>query len=385
MTILHVFTLATTAETFFDMQFKYLVDSGYEISVVAGSEASSEFLATNNIEFIRLDIARRVDIIADIKSILSLWRLMTHKKFDAVVGHTPKGALVSMCAARLAGVKTRIYYRHGLIYTTATGLKRLIYKSVEQLTAALATNIINVSPSLSKLAVVDHLNSNKKQAVIGYGTCGGIDTENLFNPALLSEQKQDELRRSIVGECDFVVGFCGRLCKDKGISELINGFKLFLTKHPLIKSKLLLVGGYDTRDILPESIKNEIAINPNILSIGRQEKNLLPYLYSMMDVFVFPSYREGFGMCVIEASAMRVPVLVSRSHGCIDSIKENISGRYIDVSAESIADGVSIMLDSILRRELGTGGRKFVVDNFEQKKLWPIIKKYYDDCILSKK
>ena len=92
-------------------------------------------------------------------SIARLVALINKEKFDIVVGHTPKGAMVAMIAAKLAGVKSRIYYRHGLIYTTAIGAMRWLLKTVEQCTAALATNIINVSPSLSKLAVKDRLNS----------------------------------------------------------------------------------------------------------------------------------------------------------------------------------------------------------------------------------
>lgn len=385
MKVLHVFTLATTAESFFDGQFAYLSDAGYEIHLVASTAPSSEFCQRNHITFHKVAIARRVDVKADIRSIKSLCKLIRQERFDAVFGHTPKGALVAMCAARLSGVKIRVYYRHGLIYTTAKGLSRLILKTVERFTAALATNIINVSPSLSKLAVKDNLNGDKKQTVIGSGTCGGIDTEIIFNPTRLTAESQAKLRKSVLGDCDFVVGFCGRLCRDKGIIELVEGSKLFQSRHTGLNSKLLLVGPYDERDILPDNIKSEISDNPDIISTGRQEKSKLPAFYAMMDVFVFPSYREGFGMCVIEASAMQVPILVSRSHGCVDSIKENISGRYIDISAQSIAAELENMLSADLRVKLGTGGRDFVANNFDNKAMWPLIKKFYDDNILRKK
>ncbi|MCM1142669.1 MAG: glycosyltransferase [Muribaculum sp.] len=385
MRVLHVFTQASTAQAFFDSQFKYLTKNGYQITIVAGTEPSNEFCIYNSIQFVKIDVARRIDIQADLVSINELVKLIRREKFDAVFGHTPKGALVAMCAAWLSRVKVRVYYRHGLIYTTANGLKRRIFKAVERLTACLATNIVNVSPSLSRLAVKDGLNSDKKQTVIGSGTCGGIDTVNTFNPALLSTEHQAELKKTIVGDCDFVVGFCGRLCRDKGIAELVEGFKLFTSKHPDIKSKLLLIGAYDNRDVLDDSVKEEIENNPDIVSIGRQDKSKLPSLYALMDVFVFPSYREGFGMCVIEASAMEVPVLVSRSHGCIDSIKENVSGKYIDISADSIAKELGVMLNPVLRNRLGVGGRDLVVQSYDQKSMWPLIEKFYDATILNYK
>lgn len=385
MKVLHVFTQASTAQAFFDGQFKYLSENGYQITFVAGTEPRPEFCTNNNVQYVKIDIARRVDIKADIVSIKKLVELIKNKNYDAVFGHTPKGAFVAMCAAWLSGVKVRVYFRHGLIYTTAVGMRRRIFKTVERLTSRLATNIINVSPSLSKLAIKEGLNKNIKQTIIGAGTCGGIDTLNLFNPALLSDENQNQLRESVIGECDFIIGFCGRLCRDKGITELVEGFKLFNNRHPDIKAKLLLIGSYDKRDVLNENVKAEITYNPDIVDMGRQDKLKLPSLYALMDVFVFPSYREGFGMSVIEASAMQIPILVSRSHGCIDSIREDVTGRYIDISAEGIAIGLDEMLDYSIRRRLGIEGRNFVVNNFDYKKMWPLIKEYYDKTLLKNK
>jgi len=385
MKILHVFTLAVTAESFFDGQFAYLSDAGFDIHLVASTKPSKEFCQRNHITFHQIPVARRVDITVDIKSIKALCKLIRREKFDAVFGHTPKGALVAMCAARLSGVKIRVYYRHGLIYTTATGAKQLIFKTVERFTAVLATKIVNVSPSLSKLAVKDKLNSAGKQYVIGSGTCGGIDAENTFNPDKVDSGMISALRSGQkISKDDYVIGFCGRLCKDKGIRELIEGFRIFRKSNPSINAKLLLIGGYDGRDILPENIHQTIDTDDDIISTGYILKNIQNY-YALMDVFVFPSYREGFGMCVIEASAMEVPILVSRSHGCVDSIRENVTGRYIDISPESIASGLSDMLDADLRHRLGKGGRQFVLNLFDHKVMWPLIKQFYDETFFNKK
>lgn len=376
MKVLHVFTIPATAEAFFDQQFGYLSENGHRITVIADAPLDQGFCRRNNIESSTAPIARKISPVSDLKAIAALRRKIRLTDYDVVVGHTPKGAMVAMIAAKLAGVKTRVYYRHGLIYTTATGFRRALLKTVERLTALCATHIVNVSPSLSELAVKDHLNPEEKQTVIGVGTCGGIDTVSTFNPDLVSISEKSALKPSLgINENDFVVGFCGRICKEKGIRELIDGFKLFRQTHT--SSKLLLVGSFDTRDILPEEYKNEIERNPDIISTGQIEKSKLPLYYSLMDVFVFPSYREGFGMCVIEASAMEVPVLVSRSHGCIDSIREHQTGEYIDLSSGDIANGLEFMLDNRRRAEYGKNGRQWVVENFDHQVMWPLIKDYY--------
>lgn len=385
MKSLHVFTLFTTADAFFNGQYGFLTSNNQQIDVVSAETDASEFCDANGTRFFPIQIARSISPLTDLKSIRQLRKLIRREKYDAVFGHTPKGAMVAMIAARLAGVKTRVYYRHGLIYTTARGLKRKILKTVERLTAACATHIVNVSPSLSKLAVKDHLNSNKKQIVIGAGTCGGIDTIDLFNPANVSEESVSALKLQLnIPDDAFVTGFCGRLCRDKGIIELIDGFKLFQRKHPDISAYLLLVGPYDARDVLPQQIKDEIEANNSIITTSSVPHHLLPAYYSLMDVFVFPSYREGFGMTVIEASAMEKPILVSRSHGCVDSIQENITGEYIALTADSIMTALTTMLDHNKRLRYGANGRKWVTENFERTRMWPMILEFYNQTLQAK-
>lgn len=384
MKVLHVFTLLTTPESFFYGQFGYLAEHGHEIHLVTDDEEDIEFSRRNHIIYHRIPIIRAISPMGDIGTIKKLMQLIRREKYDAVFGHTPKGAMVAMIAAKLAGVKTRVYYRHGLIYTTAKGLKRSILKTVEQLTALCATHIVNVSPSLGKLAVKDCLNSDRKQTVIGLGTCGGIDTINIFNPTKVSQEKVSVLRHTLgIPDNAYVVGFCGRLCHDKGIIELIEGFRLFQKAQPDIVTRLLLVGPYDARDILPSHVKDEIEANHSIIAPGSVSHHFLPDYYSLMDVFVFPSYREGFGMTVLEASAMRIPVLVSRSHGCVDSIRENITGCYIDLTSQSIASGLTDMLDQQLRQRLGNSGRDFVTQNFERTRMWPRILDLYKQFFLN--
>lgn len=385
MKSLHVFTLFTTANAFFNGQYGFLTTNNQQIDVASASADATEFCNANGTRFFPIQIARSISPLTDLKSICQLRKLIKREKYDAVFGHTPKGAMVAMIAARLAGVKTRVYYRHGLIYTTAHGLKRKILKIVERLTAACATHIVNVSPSLSKLAIKDHLNPDKKQIVIGAGTCGGIDTINLFNPANVSEESVSALKLHLnIPHDAFVAGFCGRLCRDKGIIELIDGFKLFQQKHPDISAYLLLVGPYDARDVLPESIKEEIKANNSIITTGNVPHQHLPVYYSLMDVFVFPSYREGFGMTVIEASAMEKPILVSRSHGCVDSIQENVTGEYIELTADSIMTAMTTMLDRNKRLRYGANGRKWVTENFERTRMWPMILEFYNQTLQTK-
>lgn len=379
MKLIHVFSIFGTAESFFDGQFKYLTDQGYEIVVVSSDAPNTDaFCKRNGVRFVPLNIPRSVSPMAIVKAVKSICSLIRKEKADAVFGHTPVGALCAMIAARLCGVKNRVYYRHGLIYTTMKGLKHTIFKAEEKFVASLATSVINVSHFLSKLAVADGLNKSEKQYVIGHGTCGGIDAQNIFNPSLVDADKLLILKKKLgLNDADIVFGFCGRICNDKGIPELVDAFELFQKLHSNIKAKLLFIGRFDTRDGISEEKKQQIESNSEIVISGHIDKVEIPYYYSMLDVFVFPSHREGFGMCVVEASAMEKPILDSRAHGCVDAIVEHETGEYIDLSADGICKGMELMLDEELREKLGKSGRKRVLEWYDFQVMWPLVSDLY--------
>ena len=379
MKLIHVFSIFGTAESFFDGQFKYLTDQGYEIVVVSSDAPNTDaFCKRNGVRFVPLNIPRSVSPMAIAKAVKSICSLIRKEKADAVFGHTPVGALCAMIAARLCGVKNRVYYRHGLIYTTMKGLKHTIFKTEEKFVASLATSVINVSHSLSKLAVADGLNEAEKQYVIGHGTCGGIDAQNIFNPSLVDVDKLLLIKKKLgLNDADIVFGFCGRICNDKGIPELVDAFELFQKLHSNIKAKLLFIGRFDTRDGISEEKKQQIESNCDIVISGHIDKVEIPYYYSMLDVFVFPSHREGFGMCVVEASAMEKPILDSRAHGCVDAIVEHETGEYMDLSADGICKGMELMLDAELRGKLGKKGRKRVLEWYDFKVMWPLVGDLY--------
>lgn len=380
---IHIFTVFTTPEAFFDGQFKYLADQGEEIILVSSfNKRAVAFAERNSIRFVPIEMPRAMVPGAIVKAIRTIIQLIRQEKPDAIFGHTPVGALCAMIAAKWCSVKNRVYYRHGVIYTTMKGMKREIFRLEEKFVASLATSIVNVSHSLSRLAVKDNLNADKKQFTIGHGTCGGIDAQNIFNPALIDEQNKAEKAKELgIENADIVFGFCGRICVDKGVPEMVEGFMKLRELHPELKANLLLIGVMDERDILPQAVKNAISNCKDIVTTGWVNKVDIPYFYSLLDVFVFPSHREGFGMCAIEASAMAKPLLVSHAHGVEDTIVEHETGEYIGLNAESICQGMEKMMDGDFRELMGKAGRKMVLDWYDSRVMWPQVLDLYKQIL----
>src|SRR5690606_8542856 len=157
-------------------------------------------------------------------------------------------------------VPQRVYFRHGIMYETSKGLKRILLKNIERLTARLATIVVCVSPFVMEVSKKDRLSKSTKNILLNRGTCNGIDL-NRFTPSNAIDQEL--LRQKLdINVKDFVVGYVGRLVRDKGIVELVKSWQLLIARFPNVR--LLLVGPFEERDALPEEIKDYILNEPSV-------------------------------------------------------------------------------------------------------------------------
>ena len=371
--ILHVVNIYFVLPYFIGDQFKYFKEKGYNMNVVCSpSEYLSDYAQKQGFEYLESPVNRNISISQDFVSIRNICKFVKKQKIDIVVGHTPKGGLLAMIAGWLMRVPIRIYVRHGLVYETSKGLKRFILMSVDRLTSFCSTKVVCVSPSVLRKSIEDHLAPIKKQMIWHKGTCNGIDTLNHFNPAVIVPARLTGLKtRYGIGEDDFVIGYSGRLVRDKGIIELVRAFdKLQLADN----CKLLLVGMFEKRDALPEDIQERILNDSRIIYTGFINGGM-EYFYSMMDIYVLASYREGFPTGVLEAQAMEKPVITTRVTGCCDSIIDGRTGFFVNNTAEDIVEKIDkIRLDKAID---GCEGRKWVIENFDSRLVWKEIEKLY--------
>ena len=282
-----------------------------------------------------------------------------------------------MIAAYVMRVPIRIYFRHGLVYETSVGIKRTLLIAVDRLAAKFATKIVCVSPSVYRRSLEDKLNSISKQLLLSKGTCNGVDIDRFYK---LSVDKQYllQLRSELhIKTSDFVIGFTGRLVRDKGIVELVYAFQQLQKKYSNVI--LLLVGMLEERDALPDEVVELIKTNPNIVNTGYVKNTEIEYYYALMNLFILPSYREGFPTSVLEASAMELPIITTRATGCVDAIIEGETGVYIERhDSDSIIKAIELFYnDKNSLRKYGLNGRKFVAENFNQRQIWIEIEKLY--------
>ena len=366
MNILHVVNIYFVLPYFIGDQFKYFKEKGYQMNVVCSpSDYLPNYAKKQGFQYIESPVNRSISIKEDILTIRNICKFIKRKNIDIIIGHTPKGGLLAMISGWICRVPKRIYFRHGLVYETSHGVKRFILMSVDRLASFCSTQVVCVSPSVLRRSIEDKLAPAKKQIILSKGTCNGVDTQHNFNPTNIDSTKLECLKDKWgIKKTDFVIGYSGRLVRDKGIIELVRAFDSLENAE---NCKLLLVGMFEERDALPKDIQDRILNDPRIIYTGFINGGM-EYYYSMMDVYVLASYREGFPTGVLEAQAMAKPVITTRVTGCCDSNVDNLTGLFVDNDASDIAKKIDmIRLDHAID---GNEGRRWVVENFDSPLIW---------------
>jgi glycosyltransferase involved in cell wall biosynthesis len=325
---------------------------------------------SEGVEAIAIPMTRGIEPFADVVSLFRLWRLLRRLKPDLVEFSTPKAGLLGTLAARMCGVPRRIYMLRGLKLETATGLKRRILLAAERLAASSAHVVLCNSESLRAKAVELGVAPANKLSMLGGGSSNGVDVVK-FSPG-----QSDVRKRYGVPADAHVVGFVGRLTRDKGLPELIKAFDTIVKAEP--RTHLLLVGWFDNaEDSLSDDVRRRIAEHQQIHMTGYVE-GTAPF-YRAMDVMVLPTWREGFPSAVLEAGATRVPVVTTLSTGSRDSVVPEVTGLLIPPGyPEAISEAVlKLLRDKARRLQMGQAARAWVQKNYANEYVLGLTVEFY--------
>lgn len=372
--VLHVVTVSFVINHFFGKQFTYLRNKNSKNYHLACSGSKELYTLSDSLSFTpyEVEITRNINPLKDLNAIIKIYKYIKKNNITKVVGHTPKGGMIAMIASYLARVSERIYFRHGIIYETSSGFKRFLLLNIDRLTGFFATKVVCVSESVKMISERDRLNNPCKNIILGLGTCNGIDTSFKYNPNISQEDLIEDLKIKYNIKQNKIIGYVGRLVKDKGIDELILAFEVVNSKFPDVK--LLLVGPIEDRDSISNYSRKVIFANPSIIFVDFV--NDASIFFSLMNIFVLPTYREGFPTVALEASSMEIPILITKATGCTEAIIENETGMFISHDIEDISEKIIYYLEhEDIALEHGKKGRVFVNNNFEQSKIWDLISK----------
>ncbi|MFH1998935.1 MAG: glycosyltransferase family 4 protein [Planctomycetota bacterium] len=269
---------------------------------------------------------------AQLPTAVRLASLLRKHKIDLLHCHDARDHQIGCLAARLGGARALVRTKHNML-PLRNRFSRLVY-------GPLTSHLISVSDAVKEMLVSCGMPPEHVTTVYNFADT----TKFMPKPA-------DPKLKAALGIPDRarVVGTVGRLHISKGIAELIAAIPAVVKQCD--DARFLLVGG---RQEQWEPLAEELGIRDRIVFTG-SVSNVTDYL-ALMDVAVFPTYREAFGLAILEAMATRRAVAASRVGAVPEIIEHETHGLLFEPrSAESMAQAVIRLLeDAELRARVAT-------------------------------
>ncbi|MFP5235620.1 MAG: glycosyltransferase family 4 protein [Acidobacteriota bacterium] len=344
-------------------RLRALREAGFRVALLCSpGPLLDRTAAEEGVDAIPIPIRRSFSPFSDLLSLARICVTLFRLRPAITEFSTPKAGLLGSIAALLCGVPQRVYLMRGLRLETASGWKRSILRMGEHLSAACSHVVLCNSRSLRRQIIAFGLAPADKVQVLGQGSSNGVDVEH-FTPGA------GHLKAACSIPADApVIGFAGRLTRDKGIPELLEAFESILRTVP--RARLLLVGWFDeSDDALSPDLRAHIEQHSRIVHTGFVQDTAA--WYRAMDLMVLPTWREGFPNAVLEAAASGVPVITTHATGARDSVLPEVTGLLVPPGdPNAIADAVlTLLADPGRRRRMGSTAREWVSECFPREQV----------------
>lgn len=318
--------IITTTPLIIEFFLKSHVKKFAEIfSVEIALPSSGEFHRLRELpcEFSEIKICRKPSFFHDIATFFSLCRLLLNKKPTVVWSVAPKAGLLGNLAAMLLGIEYRVFIFQGEVWASKQGAIRHVLKLCDRITAACSTHVLAVSRSEKQLLVSEEILPDQRLEVLGSGTICGVDCDR-FKENL--DIRKDVRQALGISENQVVCLFVGRITKDKGIHTLLAAFS---DAAEICENLVLLTVGPEEEIRCSELRLKLGTLNSRFFSVGYTER---PEDYmAAADFLCLPSFREGFGMVVLEAAAVGIPSIASNIPGLVDAVDGGKAGVLVEV------------------------------------------------------
>lgn len=340
--ICYVTTVPVTLRSFvLDSAINLHNKHNYDITFICDYDEKFEKELPEYIHYIPVKMKRGIDFCA-IKSVAELVKVFKREKFDYVQYSTPNASLYASVAAKIAKIPIRVYAQWGIRYVGLSGIKRQALKKIEKLVCKLSTNIRAVSPKNMEFSISEGLYKKYKAKVIGNGGTIGVDMQK-FDVSKKPEYNEEIRKRHSIPNDATVFGFVGRLSRDKGSQELLKAFGKLDDEN----TYLLLVGKN-------EFVNNEFADlmdwannHERIIFAGEVGNSDIAKYYAAFNCYVHPTYREGFGMVLQEAGAMKNAIITTDVPGASEVMEDGKSCVLVPAKdVDALVDKMKYMINN---------------------------------------
>lgn len=379
--VCHATTVDSSIRFLLLNQIKNLQKNGYEMSAVCSDGKWIKEIESQGIKVKTIKMTRKISPFSDLVALFRLIIFFKKEKFDIVHVHTPKAGFLAQLGAKMAGAPIIVNTIHGLYFQESDHWPKKVFFILTEKIQAFCSDLIF---SVNK----EDVGTMIKEKICGPDLIkysgDGINLER-FNPEIFSQEFIKNKKEKLgIGSSKKVIGIVARLVEEKGYLDLFAAFKIIIGRFP--ESLLLIAGPLEQqkKDAINIDAAKEYGIEKSILFLG--ERTDIVDIYSLMDIFVLPSHREGIGLSILEASAMKMPVVATDIRGCREAVDDNRTGILVPVkNPQKLADAIIYLLENPeIGKKMGSVGREKVEKQFDEKLVFSRMEEGYKKLINEK-
>ena len=352
---------------------KGLQDAGYEVHIACTPGPYFQGLRELGFVMHPISVKRTFAPWAHIRPIIQLHRIIREGRFDAINMHSAVGAAVGRLAAVLSGHQLVVYTVHGfLFHENMHSIPRRFLTAMEWILGIKTAGFMFVSAEDERTALKTGIIRTGRRFLTIFN---GVDLA-VFAPKEADPERLRQFRRDVgINEATPIVGIIGRIVREKGYREFLEMAQLVIQRH---RVRFLVVG--DTlpsdRDQFGVGFKKEVkaaGMEDHFIFTG-QTALVADYL-RIMDIFVLPSYREGFPRSIVEAMSAGLPVIATNIRGCREAVAHNETGFIVPVrDGAALAQAVERLLENPNEAlAMGRAGRARAIESYD----YEIVKKRF--------
>jgi len=316
-------TILTTIKAFLIPHIQLLREMGYIVDVAGQKDVED----LDNLVNAVYDLPFQRNPFSKLNLLASrqLKEIVQRNNYDIIHFHTPVASAFGRCVVRQFrkdGLKV-LYTAHGFhFYKGAPLLNWLLYYPVERFLARYTDILITINKEDYKRA------QTFKAKKVVYVPGVGVDIAKYKNTSIDRSQKRNAL--GIPNEA-FVVLSVGELNKNKNHEVAIKAIAK-LNKPDIY----YVICGKGDNDVYLKNLATSLGVADKVKLLGF--RNDIAEIYKIADLFIFPSFREGLPVSVMEAMAAGLPVICSNIRGNIDLIESGKGGFTVNPNdAEELA------------------------------------------------
>lgn len=341
------------------------LEENYEVTTICTKGEYITHFKKKGHRYLELKISRNFNLFSHLKSISNLRKIFLKERFDIIHCHSPIASLITRLACINFKKKIIIYSAHGFYFHDQMNIfKKYCHIFLEKI-LSLNTNYIFTQSYEDYLDAIKYKFLNKEN-IFHISNGVNIDKFTNFNPSFSSEIANFKIENNI-DKKNIIIGFIGRLSKEKGFEEFLTASEYLLNKYTNIT--IIVIGdfthGKKSKAIL--SKLNKLKEKKDFINLGYKEN--IPFYLSIMNIFCLPSYREGMPRSIIEAMVCGKAIIATNIRGCREEIKNNYTGLLIPTknSKALISSLENLISDKKLVEFLGKNAKNFAIENFNEK------------------